>query len=122
MGNPLFLTSPGSLDFEISATNAIPLSYDGQNEFRLSKDKHYLNDHRTANKHYVLEAVHGDSDIVEKFFELVKWRLHGVYGMTTMDGENDDIWITWSIKPRVYQIQEMVNAIQLTWKLVTMFD
>ena len=117
-----FLTSPSSPNFEISATNAIPLSYEGQNEFKVSKDKHFLNDHRTANKHYVLEAVHADSDVVEKFFELIEWRLHGIYGMTTMDGDNDDILITWCIKPRIFQIQEMVKAIKMIWELVTMFD
>ena len=115
-------SSPNFKGFEITKTNATALSYEGQNEYRLSIDKNYQNDYRAAKKHYVLEAVHADSDVVEKFFELVEWRLHGVYGMTTMDGDNDDILITWSIKPSVSQIQEMLKAIQMTWELVTMFE
>lgn len=89
-----------------------------KNEYWIAVDKTYS----PQDKCFDLTATHQDHDQVEKFYELIEWRLHQIYSIKVIDGDDDNLLIIWSSVPTVNQRLQMETAIALTWKLVTMFD
>lgn len=107
-----------------NASRLVSTSQDLQNS-SLTKNSYSLSndgDYPIDGKNYILKAQHEDKDLLKKFFELVKWRLHNAYSLTITEGYENELYLSWSRKPKLWQLEDIVKSIRLTWSLVTVFD
>ena len=102
----------------VSTSQDLQNSSLAKNNYSLSKDGDYPID----GKNYILKAQHEDKDLLKKFFELVKWRLHNAYSLTITEGYENELYLSWSRKPKLWQLEDIVKSIRLVWSLVTVFD
>lgn len=87
------------------------------NSYQLHQDPTYK-----RRRSFALTAIHAKKEQRDKFYELVKWRLKGQYGLSIIEGDNDALFLLFPTVPSLHAIKDTTDCLALCWQLVTLFD
>jgi hypothetical protein len=71
---------------------------------------------------YELHANHQDSDISERFIEMIELQLNGVLSMKTTDGDHGELLIIWRTEPTEAYLRDLKRCITGAWQYLTAFE